>query len=132
MDQRIYQTPFRAPLQNISKSAVTKDAYVAKQDSSFKSHLQSIMHDESHLKISKHAKHRIEERNISIDSSQWKKIEEKITKAKSMGVNDSLVLMEHAALIVNAKNNTVITAMDRHEAESQIFTNINGTILLNE
>ena len=38
-----------------------------------------------------------------------------------MGVNESLVLLKDAALIVSAKNNTVITAMDRNEAA---YTNI--------
>ena len=47
-----------------------------------------------------------------------------------MGVTDSLVLTKEAALVVSAKNNTVITAMGRDEASSQIFTNINGTILI--
>ena len=47
-----------------------------------------------------------------------------------MGVKESLVLVDDAALIVSAKNNTVITAMNRAEATAQIFTNINGTILM--
>ncbi|PJH69376.1 flagellar protein, partial [Salmonella enterica subsp. enterica serovar Typhimurium] len=34
--------------------------------------------------------------------------------------------------IVNAKNNTVVTAMDKQEATSRIFTNINATILMDE
>lgn len=49
-----------------------------------------------------------------------------------MGVKESLVLLNDAALIVSAKNNTVITAMNRKEATEQIFTNINGTIIMNE
>lgn len=97
----------------------------------FHSHLtQAIQNTSSQLKISKHAKTRLEERNIFINPQQWSKIEEKIAKAKGMGVHDSLVIMKDAALIVSAKNNTVITAMDIAEAKSQIFTNINGTILM--
>jgi flagellar operon protein len=53
-----------------------------------------------------------------------------VQEARKMGVNDSLVLLTDAALIISAKNNTVITAMGREEASSQIFTNINGTILM--
>ena len=51
-------------------------------------------------------------------------------EAKKLGVKESLVLLDDAALIVSAKNQTVITAMDRKEAMSQIFTNINGTIVM--
>ena len=56
---------------------------------------------------------------------------DKVTEARSKGVNDSLVLMDQAALIVSAKNATVITAMNRTEAKNQLFTNIDGTIVLN-
>ena len=82
------------------------------------------------LTISKHAKERMVQRNIQISEDRWAHIEEKIREAGKMGVNDSLVLLQDAALIVSAKNNTVITAMGREEASTHIFTNINGTILL--
>jgi flagellar operon protein len=82
------------------------------------------------LKISKHAKQRLTERNIHINTEQWMQIQKRVWEAKQKGINESLVLTNEAALIVSAKNNTVITAMNREEAKSQIFTNINGTILL--
>lgn len=116
---------------NLRGKAIHQNLGIQSKNKDFKSHLQTAIMDSS-LKISKHAEHRLEERNITINENQWKKIEEKISQAKSMGVSNSLVLMDHAALIISAKNNTVVTAMDLHEAESQIFTNINGTILLHE
>ena len=82
------------------------------------------------LSISKHAKARLEQRNIDIKPETWSKVESKLGEARKKGVNDSLVLLDNAALIVSAKNNTVITAMGREEATSQIFTNINGTIVM--
>ncbi|MFG3612167.1 TIGR02530 family flagellar biosynthesis protein [Rummeliibacillus stabekisii] len=82
------------------------------------------------LKISKHASNRLNERNIHIDEKQWAKISAKVQEAKAKGVNESLVLLNNAALIVSAKNATVITAMDLQEAENQLFTNINGAIVL--
>jgi len=82
------------------------------------------------LKISKHAQQRLEERNILIDEQQWALIGQKVLEAKQKGVRDSLVLTNQAALIVNAANQTVITAMNREEAQAQLFTNINGAIIL--
>ncbi|MFC5712142.1 TIGR02530 family flagellar biosynthesis protein [Thalassorhabdus alkalitolerans] len=82
------------------------------------------------LKISKHADKRLAAREVTISPEQWKKIDEQIKSAKKKGVNESLVLTDKAALIVSAKNETVITAMNRQEANGQIFTNINGTIVL--
>lgn len=82
------------------------------------------------LSLSKHAQIRLQQRNIDIQPETWKKVEEKVQEAKKMGVKDSLVLLQNAALIVSVKNNVVVTAMGREEANSQIFTNINGTILM--
>ena len=93
---------------------------------SFSSQLQSALNTNSKLLVSKHAQQRLRQRNIQITEDNWSKIEQKISEAKKMGITDSLVLLPNAALIVSAKNQTVITALDRKEASSQIFTNING------
>lgn len=97
---------------------------------SFLDHLQTAVQQKNKLSVSKHAQMRLDERAITIDSQTWDKMEEKVSEAKSKGVTDSLVLLKEAALIVSAKNNTVITAMNRAEASAHIFTNINGTIIL--
>ncbi|MFE8699080.1 TIGR02530 family flagellar biosynthesis protein [Cytobacillus sp. FJAT-54145] len=100
------------------------------KNNTFSLHLQQAIETNSKLTISKHAKERLHQRGITISESRWENIQEKVNEAKKMGVKDSLVLLDNAALIISAKNNTVITAMDRNEATSQIFTNINGTIVL--
>lgn len=96
----------------------------------FSLHLQQAIQENNKLTLSKHAKERLEQRDIHITDNRWQQIEQKVNEAKKLGIKDSLVLLDNAALIVSAKNNTVITAMDRQEATSQIFTNINGTIVL--
>jgi len=82
------------------------------------------------LKVSKHAQIRMEQRKIDISPSKWKQIEEKVSEAKVRGIKEPLVILKEAALIVSAKNDTVITMMDRKEASNQIFSNIDGTIIL--
>jgi flagellar operon protein len=83
------------------------------------------------VKVTKHAKERMESRNIHFSPAEWNQIHDKMREAKEKGVTDSLVLTPQAALVVNASKNTVITAMNLSEAKSHIFTNINGTILIN-
>ena len=95
----------------------------------FKEFLANEINDKT-LKISKHAHERLNQRHITISEADWSLIENKIYEASQMGVKDSLVLVNEAALIINTQNNTVITAMDREEAKTQIFTNINGTIIM--
>ncbi|WP_458413896.1 TIGR02530 family flagellar biosynthesis protein [Schinkia sp. CFF1] len=125
MDHRIHQLNYH-PLSHI-KNQVKKP--VDSNGPSFKQLLGNIQ-EETSLRITKHAEKRLNERNIKIDQELWHKIEQKVHEAKGKGVSDSLVITDQAALIISAKNNTVITAMDRQEASSQIFTNINGTILI--
>jgi flagellar operon protein len=97
---------------------------------SFSAQLQSAIQSNHKLMVSKHAQERLKQRNIYITNENWTKIEEKVSEAKKLGITDSLVLLPEAALIVSAKNQTVITALGREEVASQIFTNINGTIVL--
>lgn len=82
------------------------------------------------LKVSKHAKTRMMERNINIDQKKWQQINDKVLEAKEKGVTDALVVVDNATLIVSAKNNTVITALNKEDTSNKIFTNINGTILI--
>ncbi|CAM3703329.1 TIGR02530 family flagellar biosynthesis protein [Mesobacillus zeae] len=96
----------------------------------FSQHLLSALDSPGKLVLSKHAEERLRQRGISISPERWQRIEDKVNQARDMGIKDSLVLLKDAALIVSAKNNKVITAMNRQEAGEQIFTDINGTIIL--
>ena len=116
----------RVPLQLLIHQ--TKQTPIKSQQS-FLTHLQEATNQQE-LKVSKHANERIVERNIAISEQEWQVVSDKVFEARSKGVNQPLVLMNQAALIVSAKNATVITAMDRTEAKQQLFTNIDGTIVL--
>jgi len=127
---RVYRPLTQPLIQGNMKKTQKSDQ---QSGTSFAAELQSaIKPNQDKLTISKHAKERLEQRGITINEARWEQIDEKVKQAKNMGVKESLVLLEDAALIVSAKNNTVITAMNRAEAATQIFTNINGTILMDE
>ena len=44
-------------------------------------------------------------------------------------IQESLVMMDNLAFIVNVKNNTVVTAMEQGES-GQVFTNIDGAVIV--
>ncbi|MGM8211749.1 TIGR02530 family flagellar biosynthesis protein [Virgibacillus sp. W0430] len=96
-------------------------------DTNFK----QVLHAAERVKVSKHAQQRIVDRDITINEQQWTLIAKKMQEAKHKGVTDALVVMKNAALLVSTKNNTVVTAMDNQESASKIYTNINGTIVIN-
>ncbi|WP_155590235.1 TIGR02530 family flagellar biosynthesis protein [Lysinibacillus cavernae] len=117
----IHRVPLHPSIRTAQPTPITSQQ-------SFKAHLQEATKQE--LKVSKHAHERIVERKIDISEQEWQVVSDKVFEAHSKGVKQPLVLMDQAALIVSAKNATVITAMDRTEAKQQLFTNIDGTIVL--
>ena len=84
----------------------------------------------SPLKFSKHACMRLENRNISLSREQNERLESGVRKAGEKGIHDSLVIVDSLAFIVNIPNKTVVTAMDKSETDENIFTNIDGAVLL--
>ena len=92
----------------------------------FKQKLQSA----SELKFSKHASQRLDERNIVLSEDQSQRLEEGVLKASEKGITDSLVLVDDLAFIVNVPNQTVVTAMDQTKSEENIFTNIDGAVIV--
>jgi flagellar operon protein len=84
----------------------------------------------SELQFSKHAAQRLKLRDINLSDSQLMRIENGVTKAKQKGIRDSLVLVDNIALVVNTKNNIVITAMEQVKSNENIYTNIDGAVIV--
>ncbi|MBE5963688.1 MAG: flagellar protein [Lachnospira sp.] len=84
----------------------------------------------SKLKFSKHAGERLADRNIELSKEQLERLEQGAKKAEAKGIKDSLVLMDDFAFIVNTKSNTVITAMDQRMEEDNVYTNIDGAVVI--
>ena len=82
------------------------------------------------LKFSKHAMNRLNDRNIALDSSQLERLNDGARKAGEKGIRESLVLMDQLAFIVNVPSLTVVTAMDSTATDENIFTNINGAVIV--
>lgn len=82
------------------------------------------------LKFSKHAGNRLAERNINLSEEQMERLENGVSKAGSKGIKESLVILDNYAFIVNTNNNTVITAMDQDYEEENIYTNIDGAVII--
>jgi flagellar operon protein len=82
------------------------------------------------LKFSAHASQRLRDRNIILDPPSMERINRAVDRAELKGVQDTLILTQDAALIVNIKNRTVVTALDRKSTEGNIFTNIDGAVII--
>ncbi len=79
------------------------------------------------LRFSKHANERLASRNISLSSEQMTRLSEGTDRARKKGINESLIVVDELAFIVNVKNNMVVTAVGN--SEDKIFTNIDGAVI---
>ncbi len=86
--------------------------------------------DGEELKFSKHAEERLADRDITLTNEQLARLEDGAHKAGAKGIKESLVLMDGMAFIINTKSNTVITAMNQSGAEENIYTNIDGAVII--
>ena len=79
------------------------------------------------LKFTKHAD---EQRDIRLTDEQMIRLEEGTKKAYSKGIKESLVLVDNLAFIVNTDKKTVITAIDQNSSDDNIYTNIDGAVVM--
>jgi flagellar operon protein len=103
--------------------------------SEFDQHLQKatsadLSQVKAPLKFSSHATQRLKDRKIELDAATMAKLNDAIDRADQKGVQDTLVLTKDAALIVNVKNRTVVTAMDKNNLNGNVFTNIDGAVII--
>ena len=82
------------------------------------------------LKFSKHATVRLADRGIELTDAQLERLNDGAQKAGQKGIRDSLVIVDDLAFIVNVPNKTVVTAMNSRETEENVFTNINGAVIM--
>ena len=102
----------------------------AKPEADFHQILQKQVDNSETLRFSKHANARIDSRQIAISDEQMDRLQAGAKKAGEKGIKESLVLVDSLAFIVNTRQNTVITAMNQQEANENIYTNIDGAVII--
>ena len=85
---------------------------------------------DSEVRFSKHASNRMADRNLTLSDNQLSRLNEGLRKAGEKGIKESLVMVDQLAFIVNVPSNTVITALDQSQAKENIFTNIDGAVIV--
>lgn len=97
---------------------------------SFQEILESAQSSSREVRFSKHAAQRLSNRNIELTQNQKERLQAGTAKASQKGIRESLVLVDQLAFIVNIPNNTVVTAMQQNETDENIFTNIDGAVII--
>ena len=100
------------------------------QEMSFQEILKSKSAEDAGLRFSKHASVRLEQRGIQLTKGQMDRLSDGALKAGQKGIKDSLVIVDELAFIVNVPNHMVVTAMDSTDTDTNVFTNIDGAVIM--
>lgn len=112
-------------LLNRQQVAPTTTQTVPKEDGA---RFEDLLQDQ--LKVSGHAKTRLESRNIELGQAEWQRVLGGVEKAAAKGAKESLVMVDNVALVVSVKNRTVITAVDSEHLRDNVFTNIDSAVIV--
>lgn len=91
---------------------------------------QQMQAQEGQVSFSKHAMARAEERGIQVTTDLLEKLHGSVEKAQGKGATNILALDSSLAFIINVPNSRVITTMSQDEMKENIFTNIDGAVIL--
>ena len=92
---------------------------------------ENISEPKEDVEFSGHALKRMKQRNLVVDNEEYLKLKEGIEKLKNKGGQDSLIVTNKAAYIVDVANNKVVTAMDKDDMAENIITKIDSTLFIN-
>ncbi|MEE8421451.1 MAG: TIGR02530 family flagellar biosynthesis protein [Dehalococcoidia bacterium] len=99
----------------------------AEPSASFRSVLAEL--ERSSLTFSRHARRRIEQRELQLDGGRMRRLEQAVDRAREKGSRDSLILLDELALVVSVQSQTVVTAMEQPGEKEQVFTNIDSVVI---
>ena len=119
--------PINPVKQNNNK---TNNQQTNKTQKSFKEVLNEKLDKKNKVKFSKHAKKRINSRNIQLGEKEIDKLLDGLEKAENKGSKDSLIMVDEVAYVVSVENKTVITAIDDQNVKDNVFTNIDSAVFM--
>lgn len=102
----------------------------AGKTSAFQELLQQQIQQAGGIAFSKHAVKRAAEHNIALSQQDLDRLNEGVRLAEQKNLGDTLILVDSTAFLVNVKNNTVITTVDSSKMKGNVFTNIDGTVII--
>ncbi len=114
----------------INRGQINVQEKVNESGLTFQDILRQKSDESGEVKFSKHASIRLEQRGIHLTDNQIERLNDGTKKAEQKGIKDSLVIVDELAFIVNIPKNTVVTAWDSAQVETNVFTNIDGAVIM--
>lgn len=112
-------------------TAASSPAASTQSDSpSFQELLQKQLQQNAGVEFSKHAVSRVAQRNIELTDNSLERLNQGVKIAQEKGLDAALILIDKTAFIVSAQNNKVITTVGESDLTGNVFTNIDGTVII--
>ena len=92
--------------------------------------LRSTIEKNSEVNFSNHAIKRAVDHNLDIPDDELNTLNEGGRLASEKNLDDTLILVGEKAFVVSVKNNTVITTVNNNSIQGNVFTNINGAVIV--
>ena len=80
--------------------------------------------------FSKHAMARARERGIEVRPTLLDRLTDSVERAQAKGATNILALDQSLAFIINVPHGRVITTLSQDEMKENVFTNIDGAVIL--
>ena len=119
-----------ATIQQIQETYLNNQQNEFSKTAEKSSKFEEILRGTTELKFSKHADARLADRNITLTNEQMERLIRGTEKAGEKGIQESLVIMDNLSFIVNTKKHVVVTAMEHSSSNDNIYTNIDGAVIV--
>ena len=129
-----YYTPVTTGTPHVSKPSqpvlpIEAEVQLA-ENPVFRQALEAQLQQTSQVAFSKHAVNRVIERKLDLSEDNIARLNEGVRLAGEKKLEDPLILVDKTAFLVNIKHNKVITTVDIEELMGNVFTNIDGTVII--
>ncbi len=118
------------PLQQQSQRTQAKQNYQSHSNISFDQLLKQQINQSQTLKFSKHAMERLEKRNIQLTPQDLARLNQGLEMASQKGIKETLIMMDNRIFVASVNNKTVITAALEEQLKDNVFTNIDGAVIV--
>lgn len=81
------------------------------------------------LQLSRHARQRVERRDLDLDPARLTRLNNAISRAAEKGSRSSVVMLDDLAVVVDVPQRTVVTAMPASQGKERVFTNIDSVVI---
>lgn len=133
-DMRLkFYTPVTTGPPRLSEHVAAPDRAGRKEESkgeSFQDILKRQLQEGSGVSFSTHAVKRAMQHELDLSGNNLSRLGEGVKLAEEKNLDDTLILVGRNAFLVNVPNRTVITAVDSGDMRGNVFTNIDGTVIV--